>query len=112
MHARALGREVLVAPGEQRDQHRAEIAAARGQHIFVARRMLAVAPALQQPGLDQRIEPPRQHVGGDAEALLELIEARQAVQGVAQDEDAPPLAHPLEAAGDRARHVVEALALH
>ena len=73
-------REMLVAPGEQREQHRAEIAPARGQHIFVARRVLAVAPALQQAGLDQRVEPARQHVRRDAEALLELVEARQPVR--------------------------------
>ncbi len=41
--AGALGREMLVAPGEQRPEHRPEIAAARGQHIFKARRMLVVA---------------------------------------------------------------------
>ena len=112
LHARALGREVLVAPGEQRDQHRTEIAPARGRHVFVARRPLAVAAALQQPGVDQGIEPPRQHVGGDVEAFLKFIEAPQAVQGVPQDEDAPPFADPLQAAGDRARHAVEVLALH
>ena len=33
-------------------------------------------------------------------------------EGVAQDQHAPPLADPLEAAGDRAGHVGEALALH
>ena len=112
LHARALGREVLVAPGEQGDQHGTEIAPARGRHVFVARRTLAVAPALQQSRLDQGIEPARQHVGRDAEALLELVEPRAAVQRVAQDQDAPPFAHPLQAAGDRARHAVEVFALH
>ena len=90
----------------------AEIASARGQQVFVARRPLAVAAALQQPRLDQGVEAPRQHVGRDAEALLELVEARHPVQRVAQDEHAPPFAHALEAAGDRTRHVAEALALH
>jgi hypothetical protein len=112
LHARPLGGEVLVAPGEQRDEHRAKITSARGRHIFVARRALAVEPALEQPGLHEAIEPPGQHVGSDAEALLEFVEAPQPVQGVAQDEDAPPLAHMLEAAGDRAGHGIEACALH
>ncbi len=38
-----FGREMLVAPGQQRPQHRAEIAAALGQHILVARRPVTVA---------------------------------------------------------------------
>ena len=50
--------------------------AARGQHVFVARRPLAVAAALQQARLDQGIEPAGQHVGRDAEAFLEFVEAR------------------------------------
>ena len=111
-HARALGREVLVAPGQERDDHRAEIAAACGKHIFVPRRMLAVAPPLHELRLDQRVETARQHGGGDAQALLELVEAREAMQRVAQDQDAPPLADALQAAGDRAGHVAEALVLH
>ena len=89
-----------------------EIASARGRHIFVARRPFAVAAALQKSRLDQSIEPSRQHVGRDPEALLELIEPRQAVEGVTQNENAPPLAHTLETAGNRARHPAKALSLH
>ena len=72
----------------------------------------SVALAFQQSGIDQGIEPARQHVGGDAEAFLELIEPPQAMKSVPQDEDAPPFAYPLQAAGDRARHAVEVFALH
>src|SRR5207244_2466779 len=77
-----------------------------------ARPMRAVAAPLQEARLDQSAESPRQHIGRDAEALLELVEAREAVQGVAQDQHAPPLADPFQAAGDRTRHAAEALALH
>jgi hypothetical protein len=43
---------------------------------------------------------------------LKLIEARQPIKGIAQDQDIPPFAYALEAAGDRALHVSEAFALH
>src|SRR5579883_3601405 len=110
--ARPFGREMLVVPGEQRQQHGTEIAAALGQHIFGTRRPLAITPALEQAARHQRAEPPRQDVGRDVEALLELVEARQALEGVAQNQDAPPFADALEAAGDRALHGAEAFALH
>jgi hypothetical protein len=34
------------------------------------------------------------------------------VQGITEDEDAPPLADSFQAAGDRALHPAEAFALH
>ena len=103
---------MLVAPGQQRQQHRTEIVAARGQAVFIARRLFAVEMAFQQAFLDQRVKPTRQHVGGDVQTLLEFVETGQSVEGVAQDQDAPPFAHPFQAAGDRALHVAETLALH
>src|SRR5262249_21980819 len=111
-HARAFRREVPVSPREQRDENGTKVASARGEHIFVARRVFAVTAALEKASVDQRVEPSRQHVGRDAETLLELIEARQPVQGIAQNEDAPPLAHALEAAGNGADHALKALSLH
>jgi hypothetical protein len=80
--------------------------------IFVARRPLAVAAALKQTRLHERVQPSRQHVGRDVEALLKLIEPRQPVQSVAQDQNAPPFSDPFQAAGDRTLHVAKALALH
>ncbi len=94
------------------DDDRPEIPAALRQHILVARRAFAVAASLEKTGLDQSRKAPRQHVGRDAQALLELVEARQPVQGIAEDENAPPLADPFQAAGDRALHFAEAFALH
>jgi len=46
-------------------------------------------------------------LGAMAEAVLEFIEARQPEQGIAHDQHTPPLADPLKAAGNRARHVAE-----
>jgi hypothetical protein len=103
---------MAVAPSEQRQQYRAEIAAALGQYIFVARRVLVVAAALEQTGFDQSIQPTRQDIRGDAEALLKLVEPPQAVKRIAQDQDRPPLAHTVEAAGDWALHIAVAFTLH
>jgi len=112
LHRGALGGEVTIAPSQQRQQHRVEIPAAIGQHIFIARRMLVVASALQQARFDQRIQPARQHVRRDAKALLKFVEPGEPVKRVAQDQDRPPLADPVEAAGDRAMHVAKAFAMH
>mgnify|MGYP000150230607 CR=1 FL=1 len=46
--ALALGREMAVAPGEEGDENRAEVAAALGQQIFVAGGPFAVAAALEK----------------------------------------------------------------
>src|SRR5882724_1231298 len=107
-----FGRKVLVAPRQQRQQHRAEIAAAIGQNVLVAGRLLAVALTLQQTTLHQRIQAASQHVRRNFQAFLEFIEPLQAINGIAEDQDAPPLADPLQAAGNRALHIAEVLALH
>ena len=91
----------------------AEVAAALGQHVFVARRPLAVEAPLEHARVSTSAASRRVSMfERDAEALLELVEPRHAGEGVAQDQHAPPLADLLEAAGDRAGHVGEALALH
>jgi len=110
--AGAFGGEVLVPPREQREQHRTEIAAPLRQNVFVPRRLLTVTLPLQKAGFNQRIEAARQHVRRNFQALLEFVEAFQAVNGVPKDEDAPPLTDPLQAAGDGTLHVAEVLALH
>ena len=77
------------------DNDRAKIAAHLGQNIFVARRRFAVPAALQKTGIDQGAQAARQHVGRDVQALLEFVKAREPVQGVANNQDAPPLADSL-----------------
>ncbi len=89
-----------------------EIRAAGGQDVLIPRRPLVVAAAFQQAALDQGGQSPRQHGRRNAEALLEVVEPRDARERVAQDQHAPPLADPLEAARDRAGHLTEALAPH
>ena len=111
-YARALGSKVPVAPSGHRHDDRAKIAAHLGQNIFVARRPFAVAAALQKTGIDQSAQAARQHVGRDVQALLEFVKAREPVQGVANNQDAPPLADSLEAASNGTGHLAEAFALH
>ena len=52
-HRFSLGGHVLVAPGQDRHHHGKEIAAFRGQDIFVARRPLAIETAFEKPGFGQ-----------------------------------------------------------
>jgi hypothetical protein len=104
--------EMFVAPGEQRPQHGTEITAELGQDIFVPRGTIAVAPPLQESGPDQSREPAGQDVWRDPEASLKLAEAGDAVECIAQYQDAPPFADPVEATGDWTLHGGEADVLH
>ena len=103
---------MAVAPFQQGQQHGAEIPAARGRAVLVAGRLVAVLAALQQPFLDQGREATGEHIGRNAQAFFELVETGEACKRIAQDEHAPPLAHPLEATGYGTGHVIERLALH
>jgi hypothetical protein len=101
-----------VAPGEQGLEHGTEITAELGQNIFVPRGTVAVASPLQKAGPDQSRKPAGEDVWSHPEAILELAEAGDAVERVAEDQDAPPFADPGEATGDRALHGGEADVLH
>ncbi len=103
---------MLVAPCEERNQDGPKVAGARGRYVFVPGGPFAVAPAFEQTRRDQRIEPAREHIRRNPETLLKLIEPGEPMQGIAQNKNAPPLAHVLEAAGDRTWHPAEALSLH
>ena len=48
------------------------------EHVLVAGRVLLVAPPLEDAVLDQRVEPGAQHVAGDAEPPLPVVEAGDA----------------------------------
>ena len=75
----------------------------------MAGRALLVGALLEDPLLDQPGEPGGEHVAGDPEVLLDLVEAPAAVEDVADDEQGPALAEHLEGAGDRADLVVLAV---
>ena len=108
----AVSGEMAIAKGRERNEDRPEVTAFFGENVFVTGWMLGVLAPLQQACLDQGIQAPRQHIGCDLEARLELVKARQAVEGVAQNENAPPLAHAIKRPRDWAEHVPEGLLLH
>lgn len=93
---------MAVTPFRQRQQHHAEIAAARREVVFVARRGAAVAHLLQQSVIDQFLQAARQNIGRDVAAFLKLVKAGKAREGIAQDHDAPAVADAARAAGDGA----------
>ena len=62
--------------------------------------------------LDQGVESRREHVAGDAQASLKVVEAPDADEGIAQDQQRPPLAHDLEGLGDGTVHVLERATFH
>ena len=78
----------------------------------MARRALRVGAALEHPGLDQVPEPLGEHLAGDAEVALEVVEAVDPDVDVADHERRPGLAGDGEAAGDRALHLGEVGSLH
>ena len=109
---RALGRRPCVAPFTHRREHAPEVAALVGEPVLGARRVLLVGDPFQHTAIDEVIEPVVQDVAGDAEARLEVVEPRHAEERIAHDEHAPPLAHDLQALGDRAVHGLEAGPFH
>ena len=109
-HRRPVGLgEVAVAPVQHRDHHRPEVEALLGEEVLVARRALLVGALLEDALVDQQREAGGEDVAGDAEVLLDLVEAAAAVEDVADHEQRPALAEDLEGPGDRADLVVLAV---
>src|SRR5579863_3157439 len=109
---RPAGRRPLVPPLTHGRHHVPQVTALGGEPVLGARRMVTVGNALKDPRLDQVIQPLGEDVAGDAEPRLEVIESGHAEERVPDHEQAPPLAHHVQALRDRARHVLEAGPLH
>ena len=109
---RTVGCGPLVAPLPQGAQHRPQRAALVGEDVLVAERPLLVGAALDNAVGHEVVEPLGEHVAGDAQAALDVVETVHPEEQVAHDEEGPPLTHHLEGLGDRATHVVEALPSH
>src|SRR6185437_12393305 len=106
-HTALGGGEARVAPCGEDDDDGPERATEFCQEVLVAGGVRLVLASVEQPGADQALEPAGQQAGGDAEILLELVEARVAVEGVVQDEQGPPLADQAERRRQRAFPVLE-----
>src|SRR6266576_4272815 len=79
-HAALTGGQACVAPCGQDDDHGPEGTTEFCQQVLVAGRVCLVLAPLEQAGSDHALEPAGQQAGGDAEVLLELVEARVAVK--------------------------------
>jgi hypothetical protein len=64
--------------------------------------MLLVAAALDHPLIDECVQPCLEDVAGDADVVMDLVEAIPAEADVPQDQQRPPLADDLECPGQRA----------
>src|SRR5262245_33383727 len=102
LEARRLFAHVLIAPLAKRGQRDIEVETLLRQLVLVPLRALAIEDALEHALVDQPVEPVSQNVAGDSEALLQFVEAVEAQQDVADDQQRPALADDLERSGDRA----------
>ncbi len=102
------GRGPPVAPLPHRGQHLPEIASLIGEPVVVTDRVFLVGDAVEDTVGEEMVEPLGEDVAGDAESLLEVVEARDPEKGVPEDQWRPPLAHDLQVLGNRAVHILEA----
>ncbi len=79
---------------------RVEVAPLLGEAVLEARRAILVAHALEDAVRDELPQPIGQAVARDAEIALEVLEAADAEERVAQDEQRPAVADD----GQRPRH--------
>ena len=112
LEGRPVWRPPAVAPLPERDDHGPQVAALFGEDVVEARRTLAVGDPLEHALVDEVGEPLVEDVAGDAKSFLELVEPCHTHEGVADDQQAPPLADDLQALADGAVHLPEAGSLH
>src|SRR5215211_910073 len=94
--------QVLVPPLPQTAEGDVEVAALGGESVLVAGRSLAVGDALEHALADEPVQPVGEDVAGDPQALLELVEAANPEEHVADDQQRPALADDLQRPRDRA----------
>ena len=91
---------MLVAPGEQGPDGRPEVGALAGQRVLVV--AVRAGNQREHARLDQGGEPLREHRAGNVQVGGEVAEPPHAEEGVADDEQRPPLPHDLQRARQRA----------
>src|SRR3546814_4703305 len=79
-------------PATHRGQDWQEVLSRRGKPMRETGRSLAILIALKQSSAGEGHEPLCQDIGRDREVLPEIVEARDAGAGVAQDQHAPGIA--------------------
>src|SRR6266542_1960046 len=101
-HRGPAGGSPAVSPGDQCHQRRHEVDGLGCRQVFVAVWMLLVAVALDHALIDEGVQPCLEDVAGDADVVVDLVEAIPAEADVPQDQQRPPLADDLECPGQRA----------
>jgi hypothetical protein len=89
---------VAVAPGEHGGDDGVQVAALLGESVLASFTGAVVAEHLAG---DELVEAFGEHVGGDAEALAELVEVSQPTEAVSEDQQGPAIADDVEGSGDR-----------
>ena len=97
----------LVAPLAKRGDHGPQGAAFVGEQVVVAAPGLVVRTTFEDPCRDEGVESVAEDVARDPQALDEVVESADSEEGVAQDQQGPPLADQFEGLGDGALHVGE-----
>jgi acyl-CoA thioesterase len=103
----ALAQYPLISPLPERRQHGPKGTALVREDVVETSPGLVIGAAFKHSGVNQPAEAVRQDVAGDPETLHEVVEAADAEEGVAHDEQGPPLAYDLQGLGDRAIHLRE-----
>jgi hypothetical protein len=98
----ARRRVVAVAPFHEHDQRGRELAALVGEGVSRPTGARLVGKPFEHAFVAKALEPAREDVGSDPEAVLELLEALRAEDCVAEDQERPALADDLQRSGDRA----------
>ena len=92
----------MVAPFHQHDQGGREVASLIGKDVSRAAGTPRVRNALEHAFVAQQLESVGEDVGRDPELVLEILEALDAQDRIAQDQKGPSLPDDLQRAGDRA----------
>jgi len=103
---------VAVAPLGQRHDHGVQVPALVGQPVGQGLAALAGGRHLQHAAFDQAVQPLVQHVRCNAQARFEFTEALAAEEGLAHDQQRPPLPDQVQGAGNRATLVGKGSAAH
>ena len=86
----------LIAPLTERGHDGPQGASFVGEEVVVAAAGLVVGAAFQDAGGDEGVESVGEDVARDPQAFDEVIEAADTEEGVAQDQQGPPLADHFE----------------
>lgn len=84
-----------------------EIPALVGEPVLMARWVVLVGDCLQDAVGDQLLQPVRKDVAGDLQVALEVVEAADAKEDVADDQQCPSIADNVDGAGDDAVEVFD-----